>query len=301
MNQLQSDYFMSVARTKSITRSAAALYVSPPAVSKQIALLEKELNLQLFTRSGRGMELTPAGDIMYNYFMNQNSALQYSVRKARNIDSLHTRTLHLGIVEDWSIYDKLFQLRQFLLKEPHFTTLAVQCCGAGSIVKRLEAGDIDAMLSISGEIVGAERLNGIDSVPITKIRKIFLFSSFIPLASKKNLQPRDFADVPLLTISNTVRFIAQNENQLICNALGFNPHIVPRDDFDNLLVSVGTGNGFVIVDEWSNKKDLPAFSYLPLEDRHPISLAWLKKNQNPALEAMVDYCANEIDWGPGKE
>lgn len=58
MTHLQIEYFLSVATTKSISRTASELFVSPPAVSKQISLMEQELDLKLFTRGTQGMELT---------------------------------------------------------------------------------------------------------------------------------------------------------------------------------------------------------------------------------------------------
>jgi DNA-binding transcriptional LysR family regulator len=42
MNNLQIEYFLSLAEHKNFTNTAKALYVSQPAISKQIAALEKK-------------------------------------------------------------------------------------------------------------------------------------------------------------------------------------------------------------------------------------------------------------------
>ena len=47
MNDLQVTYFLTVAESGSFTRAAEKLFVSQPAVSKQIAALEAALGLQL--------------------------------------------------------------------------------------------------------------------------------------------------------------------------------------------------------------------------------------------------------------
>ena len=46
---------------KTMAAVAEALYVSPSAVSQQIALLEQEVGIDLIERRGRGVELTVAG------------------------------------------------------------------------------------------------------------------------------------------------------------------------------------------------------------------------------------------------
>lgn len=51
MNDLQIDYFMAVATNSSFTKTSEELFVSQPAISKQIALLERELGVKLFIRN----------------------------------------------------------------------------------------------------------------------------------------------------------------------------------------------------------------------------------------------------------
>lgn len=54
-------YFVAVAENLSFTRAAAELFISQPALSKQVRQLEQQLRAELFRRSSQGVELTAAG------------------------------------------------------------------------------------------------------------------------------------------------------------------------------------------------------------------------------------------------
>src|SRR5690348_18354664 len=57
-------YFAAVAAEGSLSRAAERLYVSQPALTKQIKQLESQVGVQLFTRSRAGMTLTAAGQAL---------------------------------------------------------------------------------------------------------------------------------------------------------------------------------------------------------------------------------------------
>lgn len=57
-------YFVAVVEASSVSRAAAALHMSQPALSRQIQLLEQETGLSLLVRTGRGVEPTEAGQAL---------------------------------------------------------------------------------------------------------------------------------------------------------------------------------------------------------------------------------------------
>lgn len=63
----QVDYFVAVAQAGSLSKAALALGVSQPALTKQIRLIEEQLRLRVFERTGRGVRLTPAGQTVLEF------------------------------------------------------------------------------------------------------------------------------------------------------------------------------------------------------------------------------------------
>src|SRR5689334_5551811 len=67
MELYQLEAFEAVVAQGSFTRAAEALYLSQPAVTRQIAALEAELKTRLFDRLGRTVQMTAAGEALHRY------------------------------------------------------------------------------------------------------------------------------------------------------------------------------------------------------------------------------------------
>lgn len=80
----QLETFLCVAEAGSFNKAAERLYISPPAVIKQINLLEENLGVRLFERTHRGLALTKAGQSLVQ---DARYIIQYckdSVTRAKN-------------------------------------------------------------------------------------------------------------------------------------------------------------------------------------------------------------------------
>ncbi len=90
----QLDTFICVAEAGSFTKAAERLYISPPAVIKQINLLENSLDLKLFDRTHRGLVITEAGKSLYNdskYLIQYSKESLVRAREAMNHDEEEIR------------------------------------------------------------------------------------------------------------------------------------------------------------------------------------------------------------------
>lgn len=120
----QLDTFLCVAESGSFNKAAERLFISPPAVIKQINLLEENLELQLFVRTHRGLQLTKAGQSLYQ---DTKYIIQYckdSVTRARNAMQETENVIRIGtspmtpaqvLVEMWPQLQKYCPTTKFQL------------------------------------------------------------------------------------------------------------------------------------------------------------------------------------------
>ena len=98
MYNTQLDTFIQVAEAGSFSKAAAALYITPTAVIKQINSLEARLGISLFVRSRRGLALTKAGESLLKDARHMVRYSQDAVRRAKaSADDAQDAVVRIGV------------------------------------------------------------------------------------------------------------------------------------------------------------------------------------------------------------
>jgi len=134
--------FLAVARTRNVTRAAAEVNLAQSSVSDQIQALEAELGANLFTRSRRGLELTPTGEALKPY-AEELLSLVDEARAA--IDATRSETagsLSIGALETIASIKLASWLADFRVAHPDID-IKLRIAGSGELLRRLGDGEID--------------------------------------------------------------------------------------------------------------------------------------------------------------
>ncbi|RKD29022.1 selenium metabolism-associated LysR family transcriptional regulator [Thermohalobacter berrensis] len=94
MNLQYLKAFFVTVKVNSISKAAKILHLTQPGLSMQIQSLEKELQVNLLKRSNKGVELTEAGKIVFDY---ANTILSLQENIERDLENLKTEKKQLLI------------------------------------------------------------------------------------------------------------------------------------------------------------------------------------------------------------
>jgi DNA-binding transcriptional LysR family regulator len=98
IHQLKS--FVKIADIGNLRKAAEGLHISQSALSSQIKFLESRLDVQLFDRSAKGMELTENGRILYSHAQAVLSSAEIFQAKARELTGRTRQRVKIGINTD---------------------------------------------------------------------------------------------------------------------------------------------------------------------------------------------------------
>jgi DNA-binding transcriptional LysR family regulator len=137
-------YFVAVAEEGHVTRAAARLGIQQPPLSQQIRALETELEVQLFHRKPRGVELTPAGEALLAEARIVLNGAEHAITAARRAARGEAGRLGLGFTSSASFHPLVPRLiREFRAASP-LVSLTLEEAGTAELVDGLRAERIDA-------------------------------------------------------------------------------------------------------------------------------------------------------------
>ncbi|MBZ9567580.1 LysR family transcriptional regulator [Modicisalibacter tunisiensis] len=134
-------YFRVVAEELNLTRAARRLHMSQPPLTRQINQLEEEVGAKLFSRSTRGMTLTPAGQFFLEHTLQILEKLDTAVAGTRRLARHHRELFGIGFVPSVFYGQLPLLVRQLRQKDDIELTLAELT--TVQQVQALKAGRID--------------------------------------------------------------------------------------------------------------------------------------------------------------
>jgi len=223
-------------RTENFSKAAAELFITQSAVSKQIRILEENLNAQLFSRDSGSVQLTPKGKQMLAVVVRALDSLEDAAQKFYS--EKHQESLTINITPSMSAYWMFERVESF---SKRFPDIALYIDSDDS---ELDWAKTSADLAIrvmprtgkqsSAELLIAESLVLVAAPSVLKKQKIetlddILKYKLISNNSRENLWENFFRKFNLETVMLDTRFGCQHTHMTVNAALqGFGLALAPR-------------------------------------------------------------------------
>ena len=161
MELRQFEYFVAVAEEANFTRAAERIHVAQPAVSAQIARLERELGEPLFDRARREVRLTAAGKAVLPHARAALAAAADARTAVAELSDLVRGSVTIGTVAAHDV-DVPSLLARFHEAHPH-VDITLGTANSDALIEGIRTGQLDAAI-VS---VGAALPSGLAAVVVT--------------------------------------------------------------------------------------------------------------------------------------
>lgn len=236
MDIRQMQYLLEVARLKSFTKAAEALYITQPTISKTIKSMEEDLGVVLFDRIGKTIELTDAGQLIVQQAQQIVASFQNLMAELDDLRNLKKGHIRIGLppMVGVSFFPRV--IGGFHERYPEIT---IQLFEDGA--KKVES-DVAAGLLDVGVVVLPTVQEGLNSFPFVEEK----LNLVVPLNHR--LAMRQKADLAELAEEGFVLFREDFtlHDRIIaeCAKAGFQPRIIYESsqwDLISEMVAVGLG------------------------------------------------------------
>lgn len=243
----QIAYFLQVAEKRSITGAAKALYISQPALSKQIALLEQEVGVPLFERQARGVILTSAGRQFEKDLKNILKELEAAKKNAALAGKAKKQLLNVGCFDGVYTDDFLPQFFEYFHHTAPELKLVLHRMSFSEGREALGKSRIDLWLTLEHEWETSAEFY---EKEIIRRRGALIFSARSSWGKQKQVEFSDFQGGTLVTVSREKSPGIYYSTIRKLHALGILPgDIEEADNIFTVLSYLKLMNGFTVLSE----------------------------------------------------
>lgn len=278
-------YFQAVAEELNFRKAAERLFISQPGLSRQIKQLEELLEVQLFERDKKHVELTVAGAYLKNEVDFVINHLESTKSQLKLIDSGKVGELRIGFLGSAS-NQVLPDLLTKLNSEYPLITTSLEELSNSVQVEMIQKDKLD---------MGFVRLA---SVPEELVMKPVLRDSFSLVVTENHpISTSNFSSVSQFKDDSFILFSSDYSNYYyeqilsICKDSGFSPKIRHKSVHAlTIFRLVENGLGVAIIpSSLKEGYDLKVrFMEIPgIPQFTELSVIWKPKNRNPALKQVL--------------
>ena len=285
MELRQLKYFLAVADAQSFVSAANNLYISRQAVSKSIAQLESELQVELFMRDSGGAYLTPAGIMFYERVRSILLELEQLQAEIRKHGTQFRQVIRVAFsVGTLNLFEK--RIQQFI-REQQNTVIKYFECAPTDCEKLLREHQADLVIT-SSPLAG----DAFDSEILFQSPLGVLLKEQQNLELPDRLEASDLKFLPLACFSD-------GQCEKLCTALALAPSFTGIDLF-RLFTIASDSQCATLLPECLLPKQMPELRWIPLNIRSQwtVRRAYLKSLENNILyHSAVDQFLSGVFAG----
>ena len=290
MNTKQLEYFISVAENLSFTKTAEKFYISQTAVTQQIKALEEQINVTLFTRSKRHVELTTAGKVFLSEARTIIKNINDAIAKTQQFAHGFFGTLSIGTLIG---YEKN-KLQQYLKEFSNtYPNISMDICTneITELLNLVKNNSMDLAFVINPE---NQPLKDFEYKTVERYSLVALLPPGHPLYNEDSIDLIELQHDKFIFVKETGDEYGQKSMiQNRYREAGFVPNVVQRSNNLNTIESLVSSNmgisilpSFCVTDTMI-ERDIAIVPIKEVENRIEVVVVWNKKNTNPALEKFI--------------
>lgn len=211
--------FCQVAECESFSKASKILYMTQPAVSQAIMQLEKELDIRLFTRTPKGVNLTKEGQLLYEYTSSAINLISVGEKKLEEVKNLMVGDLQIGVGDTISRYFLLPFLEKFHSKYPNIKLKIINRTTL-ELCEMLKSGEIDiAIGNLPIKDSSLEIRKCID------IRDVFVCGEKYKEKLSEPISLEELAELPLILLETNSNSRLYVEKYMLSKGIEMKPEI----------------------------------------------------------------------------